>query len=93
WRSRGARVYFVSVNPVNDSKTKYVKNAQIESYNRSVRSSLSSNVTYVDTYSSLYYQIAFDDSMTDSEGLHYYSATYKSIYQMLPSGTRYSYSY
>lgn len=83
WRQQGARVYFVSVNPVYEGKCHSVSNARIEQFNAAMRSGLSYNVTYVDTYSSLYPEISQDASKTDRLGLHYHEDTYREIYNTL----------
>ena len=83
WRAAGAKVYFVSVNPVNEQKCRTVTNASIEAFNAAMRSGLSRDVTYVDTYSMLYTDIAGDPDMTDRYGLHYHGDTYRKIYEKL----------
>lgn len=83
WRQKGARVYFVSVNPVYEGKCRNISNRRIEQFNAAMRSSLSYNVNYVDTYSSLYPEISQDSSKTDRYGLHYKNATYQEIYNTL----------
>lgn len=83
WRQKGARVFFVSVNPVNEDKCSSVTNAEIEQFNAAMKSGLSYQVTYVDTYSSLYPDISQDETKTDSLGLHYTGETYQQIYNTL----------
>ncbi len=82
WNREGATVYFVSVNPVNDEKTRNAKNARIEDFNASVRKALR-GVRYVDTYSGLYPSLSTDPALTDREGLHYTKDTYLSLYSTL----------
>lgn len=83
WRQQGARVYFVSVNPVYDGKSRNVKNEAIERFNSAMKSGLSSSVTYIDTYSTLVPEIAEDPSKTDRLGIHYHEDTYQEIYNIL----------
>ncbi len=72
----GAKVYFVSVNPVNDSRCVNVKNEQVESFN-SVISEQCDFDGYIDTYSALFYDLVGD---TDRAGLHYSNDMYRKIY-------------
>ena len=68
-------VYFLSVNPVDNSKSKYVNNSQIEDFNDKI-----SNVAtdhYIDTYSKL------ENIIYDAEGVHYDQATYQNIYNLV----------
>lgn len=83
WRQQGARVYYVSVNPVYDGKSRNVKNSAIEQFNSHMRQGLSYAVTYVDTYSRLFPDISEDPSKTDRLGIHYHSDTYQTIYNIL----------
>ena len=78
WIAKGASVYFVSVNPVTDSKSKYAKNADIVKFNNTIKSKLNSNIGYIDTYSKIQANL-----QTDKEGLHYNNETYKNIYNII----------
>lgn len=84
WVTQGASVYFVSINPVDETKYKNIRNSQIEKYNQMVRNGLSTNVGFIDTYSML------AGSITSSDGLHYDSNTYESIYESLLSAVQHS---
>lgn len=84
WKAKGATVYYVSVNPVSKSGYTYspgrqMTNAMIQEFNNEVRSSLSSDIAYLDTYS------AIIDTFNSPDGLHYDAATYKQIYQIITS--------
>ena len=79
WVKKGAKVYFVSVNAVDDSKSKIAKNHSINAFNVKVKSLLSKNVTYIDTYNN----INWNKVKFDKEGVHYDAATYKSIYNLV----------
>ncbi len=72
----GAKVYFVSVNPVNDNKCVNVKNEQVESFNGTISEQCVFD-GYIDTYSALFYDLVGD---TDRAGLHYSNDMYKKIY-------------
>lgn len=63
----GVTFRFLSVNPVCDSKTKYLKNAAIEKFNEKLQDAFAEN--FVDTYSKIKHLVTADS--TDSEGLHY----------------------
>jgi len=78
WVSKGAEVYFVSINPVDESKYHgAVTNAKIDEFNSTIKTALSSNVKYIDTNSQI------KSSMSSSDGLHYNNATYKEIYNII----------
>lgn len=73
WRTEGARTWFVSVNPVDDSRSPMIKNAHIEAFNETMQEDLV-DVGYIDTY---------DDILTtfsSPDGIHYYNSTYEEIY-------------
>lgn len=78
WRQKGAKTFFVSVNPINEQTYKGFKNTKIETFNSKMQSSLT-NVTYIDTYN---YLITHDCKYT-SDGLHYQASTSKAIYDMI----------
>jgi len=78
WAKSGAKTYYVSVNPVVDSKNKYVKNSSIKTFNNSMKKLLN-GVTYIDTYNHII------NNFNAPDGLHYDSATYKRIYNFILS--------
>lgn len=78
WAKSGAKTYYVSVNPVVDSKNKYVKNSSITEFNKSMKKLLN-GVTYIDTYSQII------NNFNAPDGLHYDKATYKRIYNYILS--------
>ncbi|HUM82407.1 MAG TPA: hypothetical protein PLN48_01330 [Lachnospiraceae bacterium] len=71
-----AHLYFVSVNPVGDGI--FTNNSEIEKFNSALKTGLSSDVTYTDTYSVLLTQ---GYSTTDS--LHYTADTSNMLYHTL----------
>lgn len=78
WRNKGARVYFVSVNPINEKTYKGFKNTRIETFNNKMASNLV-NVKYIDTYN---YLMTHACNFT-SDGLHYQNSTSKVIYDLI----------
>ena len=78
WNAKGAKTYFVSVNPINEATYSGFKNSKIETFNNNMQTNLT-NVTYIDTYS---YLITHDISFT-SDGLHYKNSTSKKIYELI----------
>lgn len=74
WAENDIKTYFVSVNPTDGSYSKY--NSKIDKFNTTVKSSLSSDVKYIDTNSYLK-----KNGFTTTDGLHYDSITYDIIYQ------------
>lgn len=80
WSQYNVHVYFVSVNPVFEEKSKFRKNTTIEMLNRLIRKDLAPEITFVDTFSRLYPEVSRNPSLTDSLGLHYHAATYQTIY-------------
>lgn len=75
-------VYFVSVNPVNESKGgSMATNSMITSFNNSLKSFCESNgITYIDTYNSIVDDVTRNSNATDTAGLHYNSSIYQQIY-------------
>ncbi len=73
WTNKGAHVYFVSVLPTDGKYNKM--NSEINSFNKKMKSNLSSSVTYIDTSSYLK-----SNGFKTTDGLHYDNATYKKIY-------------
>lgn len=80
----GHNIYIVSVGYVNDSKSPYVKNSNIDSFNSYMKSSISSsglsNLKYIDLGFST-------DAMSSgtSDGIHYSPSFSKTIYTKLNS--------
>lgn len=79
WVGKGAAVYYVSVNPVRLSGYYQITNEKIAQWNQDVRNGLSSNVGYIDTYSSII------SNFVSIDGLHYDNATSLNIYQLILS--------
>lgn len=73
WSNAG-QIIVLSVNPVDETKHKGVKNKQIEEFNNKMKTKLKKKIQYVDTYSQLLGHIGSDD------GLHYDKNTYQKIY-------------
>ena len=78
WKSNGSRVYFVSANPC-EGKHEYL-NTKIEAFNSYLKSNLSSDVIFIDTYSYL-----LDDGYHTTDGLHYDKSTSRAIYNYIKS--------
>lgn len=76
YKDEGVKVYFMSVNPVNDAllaKYNYqIRNADVIYFNEAIKSELSPNVTYLDTYSFITEDI-FGSGEGTYDGLHYYA--------------------
>lgn len=79
WKAKGAVTCFVSINPLGSSYVGTLSNTAIQKYNQEIRSGLSANVKYVDTYSQLI------GSVKSTDGLHYTADTYKQLYAILKS--------
>ena len=73
WNKKGAKVYFVSVNPT-DGNYNYL-DANIKSFNSDLKSNLSSTVKFIDSYNYL-----VKNGFSTTDGLHYNNSTYKKIY-------------
>ena len=87
-RRRGATVYFMTVNPVDEkeeAKHGYsVKNQAIVDFNvKLAQALLSSGFGIIDTYDYL-----VDHSFSTVDGVHYSGATYKTIYSVLCDAIR-----
>lgn len=80
----GAKVIYMSVNPVDDSRSQYVKMDSVKIFNEEIQKHLS-GVTYVDTCSGLL-KSDFLTSEYDGEGLHYGPKTYGYIYDSIRNG-------
>lgn len=78
WKSN--KIVIVSVNPVDDTKSKNAKNAAIKAFNDKLKSELSgiSNISFVDTNSKFP-----KNFYTDPEGVHYNADQYKKIYEQV----------
>ena len=78
-------VIFVSVNPVYDSRSRYIKMSHVNDFNSTMKSKISSpkisNLSYCDTASKL--NLTADNY--DSEGVHYDKSTYQKIYNTIKS--------
>lgn len=73
WTSKGATVYYASVNPVWENP--YVTEEQVEYFNSQLQSGLSSNVHWIDSHS---YLNTVGYRLVD--GLHFSSETYQTLY-------------
>lgn len=76
WKEKGARTFFVSVNPVVDSKSPNAKNSHIESFNTYVRENLE-GVHYIDVYNRI------RSSFGSPDGIHFDGPTYREIYRII----------
>lgn len=81
WAEKGVAVYFVSINPVNESmceKSGYtLKNSYIEAVNSKIKSKTQGKVGYIDTYSLIFKDVMSGNAFfSDGDGLHYSSSTY-----------------
>ena len=77
-KSRGAKMYFVSVNPTSGSAS-YL-NEDIDSFNAKMKSKLSSYIEYIDTNTYLK-----KNGFSSGDGVHYSVTTYKNIYSYIKS--------
>lgn len=68
------KICFMSVNPVDDSKSSYAKNNLIDNFNASMKKGLNPGIKYLDTNKSLEWDYF------DAEGLHYDRDTYQRIW-------------
>ena len=84
WTSKGAKVYFVSVNPVGQGggadNYNNIYNSDVRAFNKYVMEYCDSNIKYIDTFSAIY------DHFKTQEGLHYTNETYKEIYDLICEG-------
>ena len=78
WKSSGSSVYFVSVNPCSGSYSHM--NSSIQYFNSSIKSKLSNQVNWLDTYT-----ILEQNGFSSGDGLHYGGATYKLIHDYIKS--------
>ena len=84
WTSKGAEVYFVSVNPVgsagkSDNYNGSIHNSSVKKFNKGVKSGVSSKMGYIDTYN------AIIDTYKSSDNLHYDANTSDAIYSAIVS--------
>ncbi len=77
WAARGAKTYFVSVNPVSENP--YRTEEEVEYFNLRMPGLLS-GVTWIDTHSTL-----VNNGYTLVDGLHYNDSTNINIYNMIIS--------
>ncbi|MCH5250934.1 MAG: SH3 domain-containing protein [Lachnospiraceae bacterium] len=73
WVSKGATVYYSSVNPVWENP--YVNEEQVEYFNSQMKGSLNGNVHWIDSHS---YLTSIGYKLVD--GLHYSEETYQNLY-------------
>ena len=76
WKSKGASIYFISVNPTNGSYDHM--NNDINSFNSKIKTI--KGIKYLDTNSYLK-----SNGFNTTDGLHYDKATYNKIYQYIIS--------
>ncbi len=79
WKSLGANVYYVSVNPMVFETSSYpgISNSIIEAWNTAMIQGLSEDITYIDTYSQVLGQLSSRD------GIHYSNSSYRTIYALV----------
>ncbi len=76
WKKLGARTFFVSVTPVDDSRSPNAKNYRIENFNAYAQENLR-DVYYIDAYSRIRYSFGSPD------GIHFNASTYREIYRII----------
>lgn len=85
WKAKGADVYFVSVNPINDSLARNngysVTNSMVEDFNKALKEGLSSDVKYIDTYSEVKSLVI--DKKETADGIHYNKVVYEKIKEII----------
>ena len=79
-------LYYMSVNPVNNTRLKQVPNyyntrrqSQVEAFNKKMKAGLNSKFKYIDTYSYMIKRYS-TAQMTISDGLHYKDSISKTIF-------------
>lgn len=83
--SMKGKLYFLSVNPVDEAKEKsskqayFTSNANIDKFNESVKKGLNSKITYLDSNSYL----KANGFSTQTDGIHYDEPTSKKIYNYI----------
>lgn len=81
WEAKGAKVYFMSTNPVNESSQQAtLTNAQVQEFNTSVKTRLNSSIAYLDSYSYL-----MSKGIQYSDWLHYRTSTSRDIWDFIVS--------
>lgn len=79
-------IYYLSVNPVEESKAANngysIKNSDIEKFNSILKSGLK-NVTYLDSYNYLK-----NNGFSTTDGIHYDKNTYQKIYNYINSNVK-----
>lgn len=81
WK-KAKKIIVMSVNPTDSSKySGGATNEAIKKFNSKMKSGLDGSIKYVDTYSQI------KGSMKTNDGLHYDKATYKSLYNIVRSGS------
>ena len=84
WISKGADVYYVSVNPVSPSgNSSGISNSEIMIFNTQLRNSLDTSIGWIDTYSSI-----VGNLKTASDGINYLPETTLEIYDLIISAIR-----
>ena len=78
WKSNGSSLYYVSVNPCSGNYAHL--NSKIENFNSTLKSGLSSNVGWIDTYS-----VLVNNGYSTTDGLHYDQSTSQTIYNYIKS--------
>ncbi len=76
WSQRGAKVWYMSVNPVGSKAA--VTNEQINAFNSTMKEKLDPGIGWIDTNSML-----MEQGFTASDGLHYNTETYRKIYDFV----------
>lgn len=81
WK-KAKKIIVMSVNPTDSSKySGGATNEAIKKFNSKMKSGLDGSIKYVDTYSQI------KGSMKTTDGLHYDKTTYKSLYNIIRSGS------
>ena len=76
------RIFIVSVNPVDDNRSKYVKNTNVVAFNNKIKTCVTgSNVYYCDVNNAA--PLSTWISSYISDGVHYTSAGYQFIYSQI----------
>ena len=76
WKSNGSSLYYVSVNPCQGTYSNL--NSSITMFNSKLKSSLNSNVGWIDTNT-----VLINNGFNTTDGLHYDEATYKVIHDYI----------
>lgn len=79
--SKAKQIIVMSVNPVDEATAPQngysVTNAQIEEFNKKMKSGLEGGIKFVDTYSQI------KDQLGTTDGIHYDAETYQKLYDMI----------